>query len=266
MESQRRPLRLREIARRANGARSVILISMEHDAPQPRAWKRLRAMILALAAVAVLWVAWTVLTWPDVAALGGRNPDTTAFIERYRQEHDRQPAWQWVPYGDISVHLRHAVVVAEDIDFFSHRGFAWDEIEKALDKAREKGEMPRGASTISQQLAKNLWLSPSRNPWRKFEEAILTTQLEKHLGKHRILELYLNVVELGPGVYGAEAAARHYFGKSAGALDRQQAAELAASLSRPSTWHPGCGRRGYQAHIERILGRMTQTAWVLRQV
>ncbi len=211
-------------------------------------------------------MAWQVATWPDVAELADRDPPTTAFIERYREHQGRQPAWDWAAYGDISVHLRHAAVVAEDIDFFSHQGFAWDEIEKALAEAREQGEMPRGASTITQQLAKNLWLSPSRSLWRKLEEAILTAQLEKHLGKHRILELYLNVVELGPGIYGAEAAARHYFGISAGGLDQQQAAELAASLPRPSTWHPGCGRRGYQAHVQRILGRMAKTGWVRSQV
>lgn len=102
--------------------------------------------------------------------------------------------------------------------------------------------------------------------WRKLQEAILTTQLENHLGKHRILELYLNVVELGPGVYGAEAAARHYFGISAGALDRRGAAELAASLPRPSTWHPGSTRRGYRRHVERIAERMAKTPWVLRQL
>jgi monofunctional glycosyltransferase len=257
---------------------------MEFDAPEPSAshqptatgaataggvsnkGKRLRTAVLVLAAVLVAWAAWKVLTWPDVAALAERNPDTTAFIERYRAQHDQEPAWQWTSYGDISIHLRHAVVVAEDIDFFSHQGFAWDEVKKALDKAREEKEMPRGASTITQQLAKNLWLSPSRNPWRKVEEAILTRQLEQHLGKHRILELYLNVVELGPGIYGAEAAARHYFQTTAGALDPRQAAELAASLPRPSTWHPGCGRRGYQAQVERILGRMRKSAWVLRQM
>jgi monofunctional biosynthetic peptidoglycan transglycosylase len=254
---------------------------MEHESPEPRPpeaetgapavsppknRKRLRTALLAILAAVVLWAAWKLLTWPDVAALAAENPATTAFLERYRRQHDREPDRRWVSYGDVSIHLRHAVVVAEDIDFFSHQGFAWDQIEQALEDARKEGEMPRGASTITQQLAKNLWLSPSRNPWRKVEEAILTRQLEKHLGKHRILEIYLNVVELGPGVFGAEAAARHYFQTTAGTLGPRQAAELAASLPRPSTWHPGCGRRGYQAHVERILGRMQKTDWVRRQV
>ena len=137
------------------------------------------------------------------------------------------------PYARIAPDLKVAILVAEDIDFFSHEGFAVGEMKLALEEAWKEGEAPRGASTITQQLAKNLWLSPSRNPWRKVKEALLTRSLERHLEKRRILELYLNVVEFGPGIYGAEAASRNYFGVAASALTRRQAAELAASLPKP---------------------------------
>lgn len=225
-----------------------------------------RRLALAALAVPLLFALHQGLTWPDVAALADESPSTTAFIERYRDSapdsKKREPRWRWVPYARISPALKHAVVVAEDIDFFSHDGFAWAEIEKAVKEARAEGKPVRGASTITQQLAKNLWLSPSRNPWRKVKEAMLTRSLEKHLEKRRILELYLNVVELGPGIYGAEAAARHYFGKSAAGLTSREAALLAASLPRPSSWHPGVNQRGYLRYATLIEGRMARSSWV----
>ncbi len=220
-------------------------------------------LLAAAVAAALLWLGWKAVTWPDVAALATENPRTTAFIERFKKTRKAAGksdavAWRQVPYAKISPHLKRAVLVGEDIGFFDHEGFEVEEIKIAVRDALEEGKKPRGASTITQQLAKNLWLSPSRNPLRKAEEAILTWQLEQHLEKRRILELYLNVVELGPGIYGAEAAARHYFGKPAAALGEREAAQLAASLPRPSTWHPGSGRRGYARHVERILQRMEQ--------
>lgn len=205
-------------------------------------------------------------TWPEVARLATENPETTAFIQRWRDRHGDEPAWRWVPYDRISPHLKHAVVVAEDIDFFSHEGFDADEIESALRRAWEEKRFPRGASTLTQQVAKNLWLSPSRNPLRKVEEALLTRELEEHLSKRRILEIYLNVAELGDGIYGAEAAARHYFGLPASALGRRQAAQLAASLPRPKTWHPGVDSRAYRRRVEMILGRMEESDWVRREL
>jgi monofunctional glycosyltransferase len=213
------------------------------------------------------WGLWEGLTWPDFERLAQENPRSTAFLDHWERAARKtgkpaKAAWQPVPYSRISNELKHAVIVAEDIDFFSHRGFAWDEMKKAVDQAREEGKPLRGASTISQQLVKNLWLSPSRNPWRKVKEALLTRDLEANLSKRRILELYLNVVELGPGVYGAEAASRRYFGHSAANLSRQEAAALAASLTRPTTWHPGVTSRGYQRRIALILRRMERAAWV----
>jgi monofunctional biosynthetic peptidoglycan transglycosylase len=211
------------------------------------------------------------LTWPEVAALARENPSTTAFVERWRAgeraaARRAEGGPRFVAYGRISAELKLAVVVAEDVDFFSHRGFATGEMKRALEKAWEEREAPRGASTITQQLAKNLWLSPSRNPLRKLKEAALTRQLERHLSKRRILELYLNVVAFGPGVWGCENAARRYFGKPAAALTEREAAQLAASLPRPSTWHPGARGRGYARHVERILVRMRGSSWVRREL
>ena len=172
----------------------------------------------------------------------------------------------WVPYTAIAPSVKRAVLVAEDINFFSHRGFDLGEIRIAVTRAIEDGEAPRGASTITQQLAKNLWLSPSRSPFRKLEEAILTWQLERTLTKRRILELYLNVVELGPGVYGIEAASRRYFDKPASAVAEDEAAELAASLPSPGTWHPGSTRPGYRRHVESIKRRMTKATFLAGQI
>lgn len=195
-------------------------------------------------------------TWPDVASLATNRPKTTAFIEAYRSAGDTAPlVWQWVAGDDIADDLWKAVVVAEDVEFFTHEGFSVAEIRAAIRQAWDERRAPRGASTITQQLAKNLWLSPSRNPWRKVKEALLTRSLERHLSKRRILELYLNVVEFGTGVFGAEAAARHYFDKPASSLTRREAALLAASLPRPGSWHPGVTRSGYLASADRIEAR-----------
>ena len=158
------------------------------------------------------------------------------------------------------------MLVGEDIGFFSHHGFEHREIRSSLEEAWEERRLPRGASTITQQLAKNLWLSPSRNPLRKVKEAALTWQLERQLSKRRILELYLNVVELGPGIYGAEAAARHYFGKSARSLSTHEAAQLAASLPNPRNWHPGSKSRGYKWRVRMIERRMGKAGWLRRVV
>ena len=238
----------------------------DHAPRRPGWW-----LLGGLAVVAVVCTMWQAATWPSVGALLGDRPHSTAFIERYEERESkagRKPRvdWRWVSYAAISNDLKRSVVVAEDIDFFSHRGFATAEIEKAVREAWEEKELPRGASTITQQLAKNLYLSPSRNPWRKVKEALLTRQLERTLPKRRILELYLNVVEFGPGIYGAEAAARRYFGLSAAGLDALQAAQLAAVLPKPSSWRPGSPSRVYQARVTRILRRAEQSRWLDREI
>src|SRR5260370_6963763 len=181
--------------------------------------------------------------WPSVGRLATARPTTTAFIKQYRAEQraaggSDRVAWTWTPYAAISPALKRAVLVSEDVNFFSHHGFALDEMQSALEDALRDGELPRGASTITQQLAKNLWLSRSRNPIRKAREALLTWQLERQLSKRRILELYLNVVEFGPGIYGVGAATQRYFGKAPADLDDGEAAQLAAVLPHPTGWRP----------------------------
>lgn len=246
------------------------------EAKEARAgWRRWspRARV-ALVAVAVLTLGiltcgvYEVVTWPDVGSLREVNPETTAFIERYKErlrEAGRSPEIRqhWVPLDQISPNLKRAVIVGEDIEFFSHEGFAVSEIKEAIRDALS-GTRLRGASTITQQLAKNLWLSPSKNPLRKLREALLTRQLENHLSKRRILELYLNVVEFGPGIYGAEAAARHYFGKPAAQLSEWESAQLAASLPRPSRWHPGVESDAYWWYVSEVQGRMDEATFLWR--
>jgi monofunctional biosynthetic peptidoglycan transglycosylase len=226
-------------------------------------------LVLALPVLLFGWVLWEALTWPDVAALAHRRPVTTAFIEHYRHggwfhwfQAPRPVQWRWVAYAQISPNLKRAVLCGEDLGFFSHHGFEQGEMRAALQDAWEEKRLPRGASTITQQLAKNLWLSSSRNPLRKLEEAALTRQLETHLAKRRILELYLNVVELGPGIYGAEAAARHFYGKSARSLSEREAAQLAAGLPLPVVWHPGADNRAYRRHVQTVLRRMSRAGWL----
>ena len=223
-----------------------------------RKWTR---RLLALGLAAVVSSALVVyLRWPDVAALASESPSSTAFIDRARSQGD-EIEWHWVPFDQISIELKKAVLVAEDLSFFSHNGFDAHEIKIAAKEAAA-GKRVRGASTITQQLAKNLWLSPSRLPTRKVREIVLTRQLERNLTKQRILGIYLNVVEFGPGIYGAEAAARHYFGIPAADLDADQSAQLAAALPRPSSWHPGVSSKGYLRAVSRIRLRAEQADWV----
>ncbi|PWB73346.1 MAG: monofunctional biosynthetic peptidoglycan transglycosylase [Holophagae bacterium] len=225
-----------------------------------RRWRwllRVAGLVVLLAiGLVVLWVT----TWPDVAPLAKRFPETTAFIERDRAKGVKV-RWRPVAYDNIADDLKLAVLVAEDINFFSHRGFDTFEMSQAARDALEGGRV-RGASTITQQLAKNLWLSPEKTPRRKLEEAVLSWRLERALSKRRILELYLNVVQFGPGTYGAAAASTHYFGVPPSQLTADQAAQLAASLPRPSTWHPGASSSGYARHVERIRGRMERATWL----
>lgn len=229
-----------------------------------RSWVGLAVLgVLVLSALAALQQA---LTWPDVEALADENPTTTAFLERARRRADREvPDPRWVAYSRISPHAKRAVLVSEDINFFSHDGFEEAEMKKAWEAFREGGGL-RGASTLTQQLAKNLWLSPSRNPWRKVKEAILTVQLERTLSKRRILEIYLNVVEFGPGVFGIENAARRYFGTSAAGLSEAQAAALAAALPAPSRWHPGSGSARAAERQRTILRRMGKAQWLWKVI
>ena len=206
--------------------------------------------------------AWVFLTWPNVSALAVENPETTAFIEAARARGDHVE-WSWVEYDRISLEVKKAAVAAEDMSFFSHHGFDTHEL-KIVVRDAVRGKRVRGASTITQQLAKNLWLSPSRSGLRKLREAVLTWQLERNLSKRRILELYLNVAQFGPETYGVGAAADRFFGSAASDLNAKEAAELAAALPRPATWHPGVSSRGYARAVTRVRERAARSDWLDR--
>jgi monofunctional glycosyltransferase len=211
---------------------------------------------LVVAALAVqLWFFAHVLWWRSF------QPEASAFmsarLERLREKDPKAKlAHQWVPYERVSGQLKRAVVAAEDAKFVDHEGFDWQAISKAIDKNERQGKVVSGASTISQQLAKNLFLSGERSWLRKGQEAAITWMLETALSKRRILELYLNYAEWGEGVFGAEAAARYHFGVSAGALGAPQAAFLAAILPSPRRYGRGQVTPYVAGRIETILARM----------
>jgi len=189
------------------------------------------------------------------------NPSSTAFMQArlasIQQKHpNARLNRQWVEYDNVSLNLKRAVVAAEDAKFVDHEGFDWEGIQKALEKNEKRGKVVAGGSTISQQLAKNLFLSGSRSWLRKGEEAVITRMLESMMSKRRILELYLNVAEWGEGVFGAEAAARHYFGVSAAQLSAQQSAWLAAILPAPQRYDRNRGSAWIARKTEILLARM----------
>jgi monofunctional biosynthetic peptidoglycan transglycosylase len=217
-------------------------------------WYGLAALVLAVALVQG-WFYAHVLWWSD------HNPSSTAFMDARLaslQQKDPKAALkhQWARYDRISGHLKRAVVAAEDGKFVDHEGFDWEGIQKALEKNEKKGKVVAGGSTISQQLAKNLLLSGSRSWLRKGQEAVITWMLEATMDKRRILELYLNVAEWGNGVFGAEAAARHYFGISAAQLSPQQAAWLAAILPAPQRYDRNRSAPWIAKKAEIIFARM----------
>ena len=184
------------------------------------------------------------------------DPEATAFMKaRLAQMREKNPRAQlqhrWVVYARISDNLKRAIVVAEDSRFIEHEGFDWEAIEKAREKNLKRGKVVAGGSTISQQLAKNLFLSASRTPWRKGQEALITVMIEHLMDKRRILEIYLNVIEWGDGVFGAEAAARHYYGVPAASLGAEAAARLAAIVPDP--------RRYDHNRTSAFIARKTQT-------
>jgi monofunctional biosynthetic peptidoglycan transglycosylase len=198
--------------------------------------------------------------FPDVSKLKNENPRKTSFMEYREKEwraegkdiHIRQ---QWVPLSRISPFLIKAVIIAEDDKFWKHEGFDYDAIQKAIEIDLQAGKLKAGGSTISQQLAKNLYLNPSKNPWRKIREAIITWRIEHTLSKKRIIELYLNVVEWGEGIFGIEAAARNYYGKSATNLGPNEAARLVVVLPNPRKLNPTSNSR-YVAKRAEVIQRI----------
>jgi monofunctional biosynthetic peptidoglycan transglycosylase len=224
--------------------------------------RRAAEILIGLTAACFALLAYVFLTLPDVRPLATRNPATTAFIELRHDEalaQGRAPRriQRWVRYEAISPSLRKAVLVAEDDAFWTHDGVDVEQLKESLEKNLTAGKAVRGGSTITQQLAKNLYLSPSKNPVRKLRELLIARRLEAALSKRRILELYLNVIEWGDGIYGAEAASRVYFNKPASALSPEEAALLAGAIINPrvhSPAHPTPRLRRRQQIILRRMG------------
>lgn len=217
-----------------------------------------RRIVLALLGAVLLYQFWLfgwVLWWGQV------NPTQTRFMEiRLAELRAKDPEARlrqsWLPYARISPHLKRAIIASEDAKFVDHEGFDWDGIQKAIEKNQKRGRVVAGGSTITQQLAKNLFLSPAKTPWRKAEEAVITLMLEAFWSKQRILEVYLNVIEWGQGVFGAEAAARHYYGISATQLSPEQAARLAGMVPNPRFYDRHRNAPGLARKTAIILGRM----------
>jgi monofunctional biosynthetic peptidoglycan transglycosylase len=217
-------------------------------------WRILLALLM-LVLLYQVWIFAHILWWVKF------NPSTSSFMEdRLSVMQDKNPdaelKHRWVPYAKISNNLKRALVAAEDAKFVDHEGFDWEGIQKAYEKNLKKGKIVAGGSTISQQLAKNLFLSTRRTPWRKGEEVIITLMLEAVMDKRRIFEIYLNVIEWGNGVFGAEAASRHYYGTSAARLSAYQAAKLAAMVPNPRYYDRHREARGMLRKTAIILGRM----------
>ncbi len=223
-----------------------------------------RALLVVLAA-GVGYAAFIYLTLPDVRPLRTTNPASTAFIAlrtreaRARGEEPKR-VQRWIDYSRMSPNLKRAVLVTEDARFWTHEGIDFDELKESMEVNLERMEFARGGSTITQQLAKNLYLSPSKNPVRKLRELLIARRLEAELTKQRILELYLNEIEWGDGIYGAEAAARTYFHKSASDLSASEAALLAAAISNPhilNPAHPTARLRRRQQMVMHRMGAVT---------
>jgi monofunctional biosynthetic peptidoglycan transglycosylase len=220
-----------------------------------RALAWLAAAILVGVLLRLGWVAGHIAWW------AGHPPGETTFMaQRMDEARTKSPKlklrYQWVDYARIAPALKRAVIAAEDAKFVDHEGFDWEGIERAMEKNKRKGRVVAGGSTITQQLAKNLFLSPTRSYTRKLQEAVITVLLEAMLDKQRILELYLNVIEWGNGVFGAEAAARHYFGIGAAQLSAEQAARLAAMAPNPRFYERNPNAPGLARKTGIILARM----------
>jgi monofunctional biosynthetic peptidoglycan transglycosylase len=223
--------------------------------------QRVGQTLAGIAAVAFGVGVYGFVTLPDVRPLADTNPTTTAFIELRAEEaraEGKTPRQiqRWISYPRISPNLKRAVLVAEDAAFWQHDGIDYEELQKSIELDWARGQLVRGASTITQQLAKNLFLSPSRNPARKLRELVITRRLEAELPKSRILELYLNVIEWGDGIYGIEAASEHYFGYPASALTPSSAALLAGAIINPRVLNPSHPTGRLLRRQQMILKRM----------
>ncbi len=225
-------------------------------------FKWIKRGLLALVTIIVLYQLWLFAhVWWWVS----HNPSNSAFMSHrldimQQLNPDAELRFKWVPYGQISNNLKRALIAAEDSKFLNHDGFDWEGMQNAAEKNLKKGKIVAGGSTISQQLAKNLFLSGQRTPWRKIEEAIITVMLEKMMSKRRILEIYMNVIEWGNGVFGAQAAAYYYYRTKPANLSASQAAKLAAMVPNPRYYDTHRSHRGLLRRAAIIQARMGQVA------
>lgn len=213
--------------------------------------------------ISVIYVFWL----PDVVPLRKQNPTVTSYmlIKEKRTaakggKLHRKIAW--TGWDKISEHLKHAVMIAEDDNFYRHNGVDWGNTWRAVKKDWSKKRLAYGGSTITQQVARNLYLSPAKNPLRKIKEILIARKLEKALGKRRIFEIYLNIAEWGKGIYGAQAASTAYFGKDVSELDPEEAAALAAVLPNPGRFSPVKESRYVKKHKQSILARMKASGYL----
>ncbi|MFA6433276.1 MAG: monofunctional biosynthetic peptidoglycan transglycosylase [Elusimicrobiales bacterium] len=224
-------------------------------------------LLPASTAAAILASAVYILWLPDVTSLKKKNPEVTAYMlikERQAAAAGKKLRrdMTWTGWEGISENLKHAVLVAEDGSFYRHSGVEWESMRQALKADWRTKTLAKGGSTITQQVAKNLYLSPSKNPLRKIKEILIARKLERTLGKRRIFEIYLNIAEWGKGIYGAQAAARAYFGKNASELTPEEAAALAAVLPSPRRYSPTKGTRFMERQKSRIIGRMRASGYL----
>lgn len=235
---------------------------------RPRWWKWAKVAILVMLSLAIVYQAWIIFS---IFRYRSTNPSSTALMDQRAAQsrargEDVKQVQMWVPYDRISRNVTRAVLAGEDSRFFDHAGFDWEEMRKALEEDWNRGEFKRGASTITQQLAKNLFLSTSKNPLRKLHEALITKEMEWILGKRRILEIYLNVIEWGDGVYGAEAAARTYFNTSAASVSADQAAFLSAIIPSPNGAFNPSKHRGRVERRKNLIERLMRHVVVPRDL
>lgn len=247
-----------------------MLIKQEMKSRKARRPLKLFKWLLLLLFLCVLAGTAYYSVYPDIRKLKRVNPGKTAFMEYREQEWKNKGKKvrirrQWVGFSRISPYMVKAVIIAEDDKFWSHKGFDFEAMEKALEKDLEEGKVRFGGSTISQQLVKNLYLSPSKNPLRKLTEALITWRMERTLSKRRILELYLNVAEWGEGIFGVEVAALHYFGKHASALAPAEAARLAAVLPNPRRFNVNGTSRYVQRRAQLIYRVMVKRGIVVEE-
>jgi monofunctional biosynthetic peptidoglycan transglycosylase len=237
-----------------------------------RRW--LRVFVVAAVVGTLVAAGWVVAGLPprsDVRALAKKPPGRTALMRQRLKEAEEdgrkgRVVQAWVPLSRVSSHLLHAVLASEDQRFLEHSGVDWTAVRESVEDNVERGRLWRGGSTLTQQLAKNLFFGTRKTPLRKLRELIVTGWIEEDLSKGRILTLYVNVIEWGDGLYGCEAAARRWYGRSAAELTIEEAAGLAAMIPNPRRINPEANPRWFARARERVEGLMERSGYIGRDV